>query len=168
MSVGGAEASQTTRQTFRWHPPWVIVLILAGVLIWVIVALILTKTMVVYAPVCDRHRRYWFGRTVLIWLLVLAGIAAVFAGIFALIAFEKDPQLKDIGTWALPLGILTLLVCWIAAAVVQSLSIRPKEITDEDIQLTHVDPDFVAALKDQRRADRADRERRPRYRTADD
>jgi hypothetical protein len=165
--VCGDVARESTRQTFRWCPEWVIVLILAGVLVWVIVAMILTKTMVVYAPVCEAHRGHWFKRTLLNWLLVLGGIAAIVLGFVALAVMENDPNLRDLAFLGPLLGVLTFIGTLIAAVIVSRTAIRPTEITDDDIQLTGVNEEFVEALKEQRRAERAEREKRRGRRYAD-
>src|SRR6185437_12671639 len=63
----GDEATTTVKRTLRWHPGWVYVLILAHVLIYAIVAIIMTKKATINAPLCDRHKGHWFYRNLLIW-----------------------------------------------------------------------------------------------------
>ena len=46
---------RTLRRTLAWHPGWVFVLILAGLLVYVIVALILRKSMTVRVGICPAH-----------------------------------------------------------------------------------------------------------------
>ena len=159
--VCGEAATTTSRQTFRWHPPWVIVLILVGVLVWVIVAIILTKSMTVEAPVCDEHKGHWFKRKLIGWLAVLLGIAAFFAGVFVAIHLDGDPRLRDYAVWGFLAGAVMFLIGLIVASVVFRAAIRPLEITDDDIRLTRVSEGFVEAIRDQRREDRErERERR--------
>lgn len=52
----GARAVARPEKTFSWHPGWVTVLILVGLMPYVLVALILTKRMTVPLPLCQRHR----------------------------------------------------------------------------------------------------------------
>jgi hypothetical protein len=156
--VCGVEATTTTRQTFRWHPPWVIVLILVSIPIWVIVALILTKTMTVHAPVCEEHRGYWRRRKLIAWLPVLSGVTLFGVGAAVMIGAGNDPRLQDIGLYVMLGGALWFFVTLIAAAIVLRGGVRATEITDDEVRLAGVHPEFVDALRDRRREER-DRER---------
>jgi hypothetical protein len=144
---------------FSWHPSWVLVLILVHLLIYVIVALVLTKRMTVHLPFCERHRRYWFNRSLFIYgglfgLLCLAGVGIV-------VAVSLEGQADN--ALFVCVGIALLFLVWlIAAAIVQSMSIRPTEITDDDITLTGLSRDFTDAVKDDRR------ERKEAFRRFDD
>ncbi len=166
--VCGAEATTTVRQNFRWHPQWVIVLILAGVLIWAIVAIILTKTMTVYAPVCDEHKGHWFKRKLIGWGLVLFGMAVFAVGFVSMATFANNPQLQQYTGLGLLLGGVVFFITLIVAAFVLRSAIRPAEITDDDIRLTGVDEGFVEALREQRREDREREKARRRARRGDD
>ena len=53
----GAPAAVRKSKKFAWHPQWIYVLLLAGLLPLIIVAAILTKRMTVAAPFCDDHKR---------------------------------------------------------------------------------------------------------------
>jgi hypothetical protein len=143
----GQPATSFIRKTFAWHPPWVIVIILAGLLPYVIVALILTKRMTVEAPVCDKHRGYWWKRQMLMWmpllLLFLCGIGlAIAAGNMG----DKDtPGIVCFASGAA--GVVWLFV----AVVIQSMMIRPTEITNRTIRLKRVHEGFVDAFDQLRR-----------------
>jgi hypothetical protein len=143
----GQPATSFIRKTFAWHPPWVIVIILAGLLPYIIVALILTKRMAVEAPVCDRHRGYWWKRQMLMYLPLLI---LFLGGIGAAIGAEQA-GVKDVGGIAC-FGSGVACVLWlIVAVVIQNRMVRPAEITDHTITLKRVHADFVAALKETRR-----------------
>jgi hypothetical protein len=58
----GAPAAVRKRKTFSWYPPWVALLLLAGLLPFIIVALILTKRRTVDAPLCEDHTNHWLWR----------------------------------------------------------------------------------------------------------
>src|SRR5262245_51584716 len=64
----GAPATSPQRKSFSWYPPWVNILILAGVLPFVIVAAVLTKRIIIHAPFCDEHRHHWTWRSWFVWL----------------------------------------------------------------------------------------------------
>src|SRR5207247_1179889 len=64
MCCGGAATVTKTRK-MSWCPPWVGVLILAGLIPYAIVAMILTKRATVQVPLCDQHKGHWFNRALL-------------------------------------------------------------------------------------------------------
>jgi hypothetical protein len=66
--VCGQPAVTHIRKKFAWHPPWVIILILINLIVYAVVALIMTKRMTVDVPVCDKHRGYWWKRMLLMLL----------------------------------------------------------------------------------------------------
>jgi hypothetical protein len=162
----GQPAEVHPKKTFSWHPPWVIVLILAGLLIYVIVAVILTKRMTVPLPFCERHRNYWRNRSIFIYggllgLLLLAVIGVI-------IASALDPRGQDTSLGLVCVGSGVLFLVWlIAAAIMQTTSIRPNEITDRSITLVGLSRDFVDAVEDDREAAEEEADRRWRERSRD-
>ena len=65
-------------KTFSWHHPALYLLIFLGLLVYVIVALIVRKSIRVGVPLCPFHkqrRRLW---VTLAWALALVGIADAF------------------------------------------------------------------------------------------
>lgn len=165
----GAEAHQTVRKNFSWCPSWVLVLIFAGVLIWAIIAMILTKKMVVYVPLCHEHKGMFMKRALLTALLVVMAIGALVVGIAVPAAVQQPgARAPDWIGFSILGGGAMMLVLLIAAAIVSKGGLTPAEITDRDIQLKGVHEDFVDALKDQRRAERVEREKRRAARGDDD
>ena len=51
----GRPAVLVKSKKFAWHPPWLFVLVLAGVLIYFIVAIVMTKRMTVQVPLIRRR-----------------------------------------------------------------------------------------------------------------
>jgi hypothetical protein len=149
----GAPAAVERTKTFSWHPPWVLALILVGLLPFVIVALVLTKRMTVHAPMCELHQNHWRWRAWFVWLgfavLVILGIASV-----ALMAAMENRHGRGIGSTIAGLscaGVLFAALGWlIAAAIIQMGSIHPTEITDYSITLVKVSPAFAEASWDER------------------
>src|SRR5262245_57890836 len=64
----GYPAEVDVSQTFVWMPGWVSILILAGLGPWIIVALVLRRTMRVVVPMCHRHSGHWRVRKLFIWI----------------------------------------------------------------------------------------------------
>src|SRR5262245_15375580 len=146
----GAPAELQKCKRFAWHPGWVNLLILVGILPWVIVALVLTKRMTVYAPLCRGHRNHWLIRS-LIAFGGLATLAACFvATVIALsLGEQRAPGASnELGGYAC-IGSLGLLLLFLIVAVIsQQTSIRPAEITDRSITLVGVAREFKDALQE--------------------
>lgn len=161
-AVCGEPADARKRKTFSWHTPLAYLGLLAGLLPFIIIALILTKRMTVHVPLCERHRSHWLWRS----FVVVGGLLAIFAlgiGIFVYQANQQPPD--DLG-W-LCIGWVGLLIVWLfMAAIVQTTAIRAVEITDERIRLTRIHQDFIHAIEEDR--DRHRDERRERRREYND
>ncbi len=149
----GAPAAVHRGRTFSWHPQWVLFLLLAGLLPFLIVAVIMTKRMRVEVPLCDAHKNHWLVRTAVTWT-VFIGLLGL--GVVAMLLMEQNgPQGNDpVGGYVCAGTLVGLFIWLIAAAVLQSTSIRPVEITADDITLTRVARGFVEALREQRDAAR--------------
>jgi hypothetical protein len=140
------------RKNFSWCPPWVGITILAGLLPYLIIALILTKRMTVDVPVCERHRGYWWKRYLLMFLpfFLIAGVGIAVGVAFSTPGRDDPSGLICFATFAV--GVVWLIV----AAIMQTRMIRPTEITDRTIRLKNVHADFVAQFDALRRSRRDD------------
>ncbi len=153
--VCGDDASFDVRRTFRWHPQWVALLILLGLLPYVLVALMLTQRMTVDVPLCTKHRGHWTWRN---WVsygglalcLVLGFLAILLIGILDDRRGRGAPEAA--GFLCAGVGFLGL-VWLITVVVIQQIGIRATEITDRDITLTNVSADFEDALLDEQDRD---------------
>lgn len=134
----GADAESDSRQKFSWHPPWVILLILVALLVYLIVAVILTKKMTVTLPVCRRHRNHWLSRKLFVGLGLLFWVVYVIAA-----AVFADQLPKEAVPVLIGVGIFGGLGWLIAAVIFQNSAVKPKEITDRYIELTGVDRGFA-------------------------
>jgi hypothetical protein len=171
----GARAAVAPDKRFAWSPPWLAVLILLGglgVILYIILALSLTKRMTVALPLCERHRDYWRNRKLYIWggflAVVLFGTVAITLG-----AVMDDKGITDSAILVTILSTVGLFLAWlISAAIVQSASIRTSEINDRAITITGLCKEFVDAVREDRRGEEREEEddddRRPRRRRADD
>jgi len=153
----GDKAVVAPAKRFSWHPQWVIVLIFAGLLIYVIVAVILTKRMTVRLPFCERHRHYWRNRA-LFMFGGLVGVLLLGVGAAILASALDDRDGSNLFGVACGGSVVLGLVWLIAAAIVQTISIRTNEITDDSISLVGVSEDFREAVREDRRSHRDDDE----------
>ncbi len=171
----GAPATVRKNKQFSWQPPWVPVLIIGGLLPYIIVSMILTKRKSVETPLCDQHKSYWWMYPLMMWMLVLGVIAF---GVVAMIGLSAaggngNDTGELVGLACAGSGV-ALLVILIVAAIVNSMRIRPTEITDRHVYLTAVSQEFADAVdaeEDRQRSafDRGDdRPRGPRRSRQDD
>src|SRR4051794_10732997 len=94
----GAEAHQTVRRTFSWAPSWIwVFLFVGGWPICLILSLLLTKKMVVYAPLCHEHRGIFTRRKVISVTLVVLGLGALFGSIALGAALQQPNRPNDAG-----------------------------------------------------------------------
>jgi hypothetical protein len=135
VKCGEPVAALSLKRKLTWHSPWWYVLVLVNLLIYALVAVIISKRATIQVGLCDRHR----GRRKLLmisaWLLVAAAIVMFFlaAGVNA-----------NSGLWV-ALGVLGLLVAGILG-VIASRVVLPKRITKERIWLTGIHPSILETL----------------------
>jgi hypothetical protein len=151
--VCGDRAEGFQSKTMSWYPGWVFILLLAGLLPFIIVALIVQKKMRVQAPFCPQHERHWSGRTLAV-ILSFVGLIVVGIGAVVLMAALREPGPRVPGRDDAMGGYVCMamaagLIGWlILVAILQTTAIRPKEITDDSIILTGVSRQFKDALED--------------------
>jgi hypothetical protein len=152
------------RKNFSWVPGWVHICILAGVLPWAIIVAILTKRMWVDVPVCEQHRGYFWKRTAagILSFLLLAAVS-----IGAAVLLDEMGAKDAVGYVCLGSGVL--FIGWVITLfVIQTKTLRPKEITDRAITLACVHEGFVSALREFREHEENDEDSyRKRYRDAE-
>lgn len=112
-----------------WHSPWLFLLILGGLLLYVVVALCLHKSARVRFSLCGRHRAR---RRLGMWIGV--------GGLFLSVACLVSPAFVDYGDHGLgedivPItGLIGLLVCPIIGVIMTQM-IRPRRIDHELVWL---------------------------------
>jgi hypothetical protein len=172
----GEPSDLEKRKKFAWTPPWVGILILAGLLPYIIVASIMTQRCTVYVPLCNQHKSHWLMRG-LIGGLSFFGLLLIGVGLFVLVGILEQNNKANPGEGSLfgfaCLAVLGLFIAWIVLLyILQQSAIRPTEITDRTITLTHVSEEFIRAVEgmddeEEDEWDDRDRRRRPAARDAD-
>lgn len=158
--VTGEPTTDVKRHTFRWTPPWVGILILGGVLPYVIVAMILRKDITFDVPIASRKKGHWLWRQLFGIFGVLGCIGLVVVGIALANGPGQQRQGPNIGLITAGAAGVGLLVVLVVAVILQYTSVRPKEITDEDITLTGVHENFIVAMEQDRERDEEEEEER--------
>ncbi len=147
----GEPAAVRKSKNFSWFPPWIwVLLFVCGLLPFAIVGMIMTKRRRVEAPLCEEHKNHWLWRQLLVVGSLLGVLAIGFIAWIVLINNEGNRGGDDALAGILCGGSVILLIGWIImAAIVQSGSIRAKEITDTSITLAGVSEVFIQAYQDE-------------------
>lgn len=139
----GEAATDTKEKKFVWFPPWVFALA-AFPPVFLLTRLMTQKTMAVKLPVCDRHRFPWLWKYLavaawLVWMLVVSWAAiALAATVGRGSGGDGSAAVAVLGGWFA--GIVALYTLFI---VVSLRSIRPVQITDDELRLKGVSPAFA-------------------------
>lgn len=155
-ALTGESTEDVKRKTFLWQPGWISVLILAGLLPYLIVAMLLRKSMTVNLPLVRAKHGHWAWRMAVGLLLILGSLGAFFGGV----AMNMQRDTETVGGYLMLGGLAGFVLSLIVVAVLNQLGIRPTEITDNDITLAGVHQNFVDALEDDRERDEEEYQRR--------
>jgi hypothetical protein len=144
----GEPTTDRKSKTFGWIPPATYIALLfggLGVIIFLILAAVLRKTVHAQVPMCERHRNHWLFRTLLIVGGLVVGIGLI---ILSVALGDSLPPGDERGILML-VGILGPIVGWIILAIVVSVTaIRALEIRPErGLKLGGVHQDFIDAYQ---------------------
>ncbi len=131
-------AAHRIRQRLYWHSPFLYLLILLNLIVYVIVATIVRKNAVVSLPLCATHRSKRRKGIALAWLLFFA------SPVLFVLAIRGEP-----GTLSGVLAVLssvTFLTC-LVLAVVFSQTVVANRIDKTHLWLKRVSPTFLRDLK---------------------
>ena len=74
---GALAEGRPLKRHLSWHHPAIYLVLMAGPLIYVIVALIVRKTAVVYVGLCPKHRKRRRSVIAICWFMILMAVAIV-------------------------------------------------------------------------------------------
>jgi hypothetical protein len=109
VKCGAPADGKSVVKTFYWHNPVFYLTILLGLLIYVIIAVVVRKSIKVSVPLCARHAQRRSIAVTLAWVLPLIGIA----DIFILSQFNVDGGIIALLTMGL---IVAGIVIWAVVA----------------------------------------------------
>ncbi|MGL6075900.1 MAG: hypothetical protein ACRC8S_17220 [Fimbriiglobus sp.] len=158
----GRHAPRTKSVNYFWEPRWVLFFYIGGLVLYWIVASGLRKKTTIHWPVCREHDGFWGWYFVLLggWFFVFM-VLLIFG-----IAVTQNPQFKPIGLGMCGGAVLGFIVCTGVREVIIRKMIHPVEITEYEVTMQKVHPEFVAALEEDREAEeRAYQARRRRRRS---
>lgn len=130
---------RTLKRNLRWHHPLAYLALLGNLLIYIIVAAILTKSATIQIGLSEP----WFARRrrtiILSWSLVLLSVGLFVGGIT-----QVDAQ-NGVGPILMLVGVCLFFGSTIYGLVAARL-VSPKKITDTHVWLKGVHPDYLAKL----------------------
>ena len=133
IKCGSPAGGLYLRKTMRWHHPALALLVLAGLLIYLIVALIARKSATVDLSLCEGHLKKRRTAIITSWLIFAAG-----AGFLVLAAAEESGG-------SLVFGLLLLLASGIYAGIWAKI-VTVKKIDDHFVWLRRIDERFLDLL----------------------
>ena len=122
------------KRTLYWHHPLIFLVVLAGVLVYVIVALVVRKKAVVSIGMCDRHYRRRLQAILAWWLITFACAALFWYGIV------RSNQGQG---WAILVAVLVFLAN-LFFAVALTLPVSPARIDDQYVWIKKIGRDYLA------------------------
>lgn len=134
----------TLRRRLAWHSPWLYLLLLGNLLIYIIVAMIVQRRADIRIGLCTEHR----GRR-RTWIVVAWSLAAVAIALPIVLAV-LTPDTAIIGIAALPLLLLVAALVGLYGGRVVSA----KRIDDHHVWIGGVSPALLATLPEWRGASR--------------
>ncbi|MCA9265224.1 MAG: hypothetical protein KDA60_15290 [Planctomycetales bacterium] len=126
------------KRQLHWHNPWLYLLILASLLIYVVCAIVVTKRATISIWLTREWQRRRRRRIIVAWLIVLLSFIAFAAGV---IDTTKRP-LAEILIVGSAVGFLTGVIY----GMVGARMVTATKITKTHIWLKGAHPDYVASL----------------------
>jgi len=144
--VCGKPASQCANKTFSFSPDW---FHLPGKT-WAdkFSSAFSEREIRVACPVCARHRSYW---SRLVWVASTGWLSIVPLGLVGyIVAWEAYPRHGGPQAAGAAIGASVALTLWIGSIIyLASNRIRAESITNDEIRLTRVSPQFARAVREQ-------------------
>lgn len=136
----GQPAERDVPQMFAWMPGWVHVFILAGLLPWLVVALVTRKTMRIVAPMCRKHAGHWRVRKLFVWLGLLFFVA-LFVGL--VVIGNRLPE--DVVVPIVGAALFGGLIWLITGLILMNGAIKAVDIGEDGMVLVKVHKKFARA-----------------------
>ena len=129
------------RKDVYWHEQWLYLTILAGILVYAILALVLRKKATYSCGLCEEHAQKRRLHVIITWVFVGVGVLALFLG-FTGVSGAFGRELEDTLVWFLPLGFL-LLVTGALYSVFTLPLLKPKRVDEQYAQYAGCDEAYL-------------------------
>ena len=128
------------KRSMSWHHPAIFLAICAGILVYIILALVLSKRATIYIGLSEE----WFARRrraiIIGWIVVLASV-----GMFVTAGVYSDRLGEEIVAPLILAGVATFFAGAIYGLVAARM-VAPTKITSEHIWIKGVQPEYLATL----------------------
>jgi hypothetical protein len=136
----GRPARASRAEKFTWHPSWIIVCLLIGLVPLLIAYLLTRRTATLTLPFCPRHAV----RSHRVAYIVLSGFGLA-AAVGAVWLFQTDLQGGlDEALFMMTVGVL--LVTGFIAVVASDFRVKAKDMDDRSVTLEGVSAEFARAV----------------------
>ncbi len=125
-----APTQNKLKRSLRWHHPALYILIFGGLLFYVILALVLSKTATVNVGLCETHAAARKRDIIITWLLVLLSL-----GCFVLSIAMEELSLFFVG--------LVLFFGAVIYGILKARVVVPQKIDDQYVYLIGVNADYL-------------------------
>ena len=117
----GQRAAVRKTKTYYWHEPWVYFMILAGLVVYAVVALIVRKRIKLEVPLCSDHARTLSQRKMIAAALLLGFLPVGIAG-----SMMGDAYIR----WAWLIATIMLIAGSVYVSIAVKCFLKPTHIDD--------------------------------------
>lgn len=143
LKSGKPAGGSRFKQKLSWHPPWILVMILVALLIYIILAAIFTKTAQIDVGVLPEFKKRRWMHIAIGTVVMLASVAGFFGGVAVLAS--QDPNPGPVGPlMMLGSGVMFLISLFYLTIVPRMF--RIEKITDNYVYLKGIHPDVIRQL----------------------
>src|SRR5215212_7562549 len=128
------------KRKLRWHSPWVYALILINLIVYVIVAVVISSRATIYVGVCARHRARRRLHIIIAWLLFFGSIAAYTVAVNV----GAGRGSAELMTGLFIGGSALVLASFFWAVVVGQMIVRPYKIDPQYVWLKGAGQEYLA------------------------
>ena len=118
------------KRNFRWHHPALYILVAGGLLFYLILALVVSKTATIHVGLCEAHSAARKRNILITWMLVLLSFAS-----FYFAAAADEMSLLFVG--------LALFLGGVIFGIVKARVVAPQKIDDHYVWLIGANPNYL-------------------------
>lgn len=143
LKSGKPAGGSRFKQKLTWHPPWITIMVLVALVIYIILAAIFTKTAHIDVGVLPEFKKRRWMHIGIGTTLLLASIAGFIGGLAVLAS--QDPNPGPVGPWIM-LGAGVMFFISLFYLVLMPRMFKIERITDNYVYLKGIHPDVIRQL----------------------